>query len=305
MHNPIDSRQLANFCEVVDAHSMRKAAKNLNLTTSAISHSLKRLENDLGCKLFERDTRNLALTHAGRRLYSVADSLLEGLTKTRYLMQDWGQIHQKTLRIGATSAACQYIIPMALRELKESFPGMNIQIFPGSSYQLLGMLGDNKIDVAIFPWGRADKKSHTSIATDELEFIVNPLHAWAANGKVDLDTLESERLILTDSKGYTFDLVQEYFQAVRKNLMPFIEISNEEVIKSLVQLDIGIGILPRWMIQEEIENGSLVSLPLGRKKLKRHWIAAHREGKELTFSESLFIGVATNVAQSLFSNLIH
>jgi len=303
MHNPIDARQLANFCEVVDARSMRKAAKNLSLTTSAISHSLKRLESDLGCKLFERDTRNLTLTYAGRRLYTVADTLLDGLTKTRYLVQDWGQMHQQTLRIGATSAASQYIIPMALRELKESFPGMNIQIMPGSSYHLLEMLEENKIDVAIFPWLKADKKSHISIGTDELEFIVNPLHPWADTKKVDIDNLEAERLILTDSKGYTFDLVQDYFQTVRKKLMPFIEISNEEVIKSLVQLDIGIGILPHWMVQKEVETGSLVSLPLGRKKLKRHWIAAHHEAKKLSFPETLFIGVVTNVAQSLFSNL--
>lgn len=304
MHNPIDARQLANFCEVVDTQSIRKAAKNLNLTTSAVSHSLKRLEEDLGCKLFDRDTRNLTLTYAGRRLHSVADELLRNLTNTRNLVQEWGEVRQKTLRVGATSAACQYIIPVVLRELKESFPGMNIQIIPGSSYRQLEALDENRTDVAIFPWFKAEKKSHVSIGTDTLEFILNPLHAWAQSRKVDYNSFESERIILTESQSYTFDLVADYFKSFNKSLMPFIEISNEEVIKRLVELDIGIGILPNWIIRKEAKSGALVSMPLGRRKLKRHWIVAHQEGKELSFSETLFVGVATNVAQSLFSDLL-
>ncbi|MEM8868718.1 MAG: LysR family transcriptional regulator, partial [Verrucomicrobiota bacterium] len=217
MHNPIDARQLANFCEVVNSRSIRRAAKHLNLTTSAISHSLKKLESDLGCKLFVRDTRNLALTYAGERLFSTADSILDNLTRARYLVQEWSEISQKTLRIGATSAACQYIIPMALRELKESFPGMNIQITVSSSYQLLEAIDENRIDVALFPWGKATKKSHISIGTDRLEFIVNPLHSWAESLRVEPSSIESQRVILTDSKGYTYDLVNEYFQSYRQN----------------------------------------------------------------------------------------
>ena len=304
MHNPIDSRQLSNFCELVKMRTMRKAAKNLNLTTSAVSYSIKNLESDLGCKLFQRDSHGLELTHAGRRLYSISDDLLTSLTKTRYLVHEWGEVSQKTLRIGATSAACQYIIPMVLRELKESFPGMNIQITVGTSYKLMEEIEENNADVAIFPWGKAGKKNLTSIGKDSLEFIVNPLHPWASNSRNLLETIESQRIILPDSKGYTFDLVNEYFNSYRKKLMPFIEISNEEVIKRLVELDIGIGILPDWILKDEKEKGSVVSIPIGRKQIKRNWVVSHSENRELSFAETLFIGVASNVAQSLFSDML-
>ncbi len=86
--------------------------------------------------------------------------------------------------------------------------------------------------------------------------------------------------------------------------MPFIEISNEEVIKRLVELDIGIGILPDWILKDEKEKGSVVSIPIGRKQIKRNWVVSHSENRELSFAETLFIGVASNVAQSLFSDML-
>lgn len=304
MRNPIDSRQLSHFCEIVNTNSIRKAAKNLNLTTSAVSHSLKKLEEDLGCKLFTRDTRNLVLNYAGQRLHSNATELLESLNRTRYLVQDWSEVSQKTLRIGATSAACQYIIPTALRELKESFPGMAVQITQGSSYELREAIEDKQVDVAIYPWGNAYRKNHIALSTDNLEFIINPLHPWSKKMQVDYSSLESQRFILTDSRSYTFDLVCHYFQNYNHTLMPFIEISNEESIKRLVELDLGIGILPDWMVRKEIRDGSLISLPIGRKQLKRHWIVSHQQGHGLSFAETLFVGVVSNTSQSIFSELI-
>lgn len=306
MHNPLDTRQLANFCEIANAHSIRKAAKNLNLTTSAVSHSLKRLEEDLNCKLFERHTRKIELTYAGQRLLSYADELLGNLTKARYLVNEWNDVSLQTLRIGASSSACQYIIPLALRELKESFPNINIQIIPGTSYQLVENLEENKIDVAIYPSGSVDHKiNRVSIGTDELQIIVNPMHEWAIAGKANLKDIDSQRVILTDTKGYTFDLVDEYFRSYGASLLPFIEIANEEVIKRLVELDIGIGILPHWIVEKEVQSDSLRTFPISRRKLKRHWVVAHPDSRELTFAETLFVGISKNVAQSLFSGLLH
>ena len=163
MHNPLDSRQLANFCEIANANSIRKAAKNLNLSTSAVSHSLKRLEEDLGCKLFERDTRKITLTYAGQRLHTLASELIGNLSQARYLVSQWAEVHQKTIRIGASPVACQHILPMALRELKESFPGMNIQILSGTSYQLAEYLQDNKVDLAIYPANENSQKRHQTV----------------------------------------------------------------------------------------------------------------------------------------------
>lgn len=305
MHNPLDSRLLANFYEIAKSKSIRKAAIHLNLTTSAVSHSLKRLEEDLGCKLFTRDTRKIVLTEKGECLLAQAENLLGSLTAARSLVLDYQQASHKTLRIGATTGACQYIIPLVLRELKESFPEMNIQIIPGNTYELIELLEDDKIDTAIYPAGYSDKrKNKTLLGTDNLAFVVNPKHTWAVANKSNISDIGNQRLILTGTKDYTFDLINEYFRSHSKPLVPFIEISNEEVIKRLIELDIGIGILPNWMLKRETIHETMRTLPLGRRQLKRHWVVAHNEHKEPGFNETLFIGITKNVAQSLFSGVM-
>ncbi len=304
MHHPLETRHLLNFREIANARSIRKAAVHLNLTTSAVSHSLKRLEEDLGSKLFIRDTRKIELTYAGQRLLAYAEDILKNLTKARYLVKEWSNASHQTLRIGASTAACQYIIPLALRELKESLPSMNIQIIPGNTYELIALLEGNKIDVAIYPSGSFSRqKNKTCIGSDCLQFIVNPMHEWTANSKASIREIESQRIILSGTEDYTFNLIDEYFRSFGASLMPFIEIANEEVIKRLVELDIGIGILPNWIVKKEISNGSLRSFPLGRRTLRRHWVVAHPEKKDLNFNETLFIGICKNVAQNLFSGL--
>lgn len=302
MHNPLETRLLVNFCEIANAQSIRKAAKNLSLTTSAVSHSLKRLEEDIGCKLFDRDTRKITLTYAGERLQTLANELLSNLTHARSLVNQWAEVHQKTIRIGASPVACQHILPMALRELKESFPGMNVQILTGTSYQLADYVEENKVDLAIYPSNETTvKRNKIAIGSDTLEFIVNPRHPWVETGRADFSEIQSQKIIMAESNSYTFDLISSYFRSYQQPLNPFIEISNEEVIKRLVELDIGIGIIPKWATKSEIANGTLVSFPLGRRKLNRHWIVAHQESKELSFAETLLIGVTQNVAETVFA----
>ena len=304
MHNPLNTRQLYNFYEIASANSIRKAAKFLNLTTSAVSHSLKKLEEDLNCKLFIRNTRTIHLTPAGERLHSYTKELLPSLTRARHLVSGDTDVSQKTLRIGTSHAACQYIIPLALRELRESFPKVNIQIVAGSSYEVIEQLENDKIDVAIYPTGSFDRiRSKSSIGSDQLHLVVNPLHEWAVAGKVNFDEIEDQRIILTDVNDFTFDLINEYFRSYGKMLMPFIEIANDEVIKRFVELDIGVGILPKWMIRKEVENNSLVSFPINRRALNRRWVVAHSDERTPNFTESVFIGIVTNVALNLFSDV--
>ena len=302
MHNPIDSRQLAHFCALVDAGNMRKAAKQLNLTTSAISHSLKRLESDLGCALFDRNARSLTLTYAGQRLHVAAGDLLGRLNNTRYLVQKWSDTKQQTLKVGATPLASQYIIPDALREFKDNFPKMSIQVTINSSYALKEAIEEEKIDVAIIPWEYTAKQNCTVIGSDELEFIVSPQHTWAKSGASQPNLIEFERLILPSTQGYLFKLIEGYFKAYgQKTILPYVEISSEEAIKRLVELDVGVGILPSWISQKEKESGRLVGLPLGRKKLTRSWVILQQDGKEPGFPETVFQNIVARIAAKLFA----
>jgi len=131
MTHPIDSRQLRAFAALARTGSFTLAAKELFLSQSAVSHSMKALENDVGCRLFDRVGKKVLLTQAGEALLHHADKILQEMGAARAGLQQLGKWGVGRLRIGASPTACQYILPAVLREFKESFPKCMIAIDPG------------------------------------------------------------------------------------------------------------------------------------------------------------------------------
>lgn len=292
MQNPIETRQLRVFLEVAEWSNMRKAGQNLHISTSAISHSLKNLESDLGCSLFHRNTRSITLTHAGKRFSVEAKDILSRLQNARTLINSWDFSEQSHISIGASSSACQYMLPQILCEFKQSFPRINIEIISGNSYTLQDYVRDKKVNIAIYPSEQSNNyKFESFLGQDELFFVTSQQHEWVKHGKPPTSQLGAYSYILSESGSYTYDLVRKYFHDQKVDISTITEITNEEVIKSLARLDIGIGILPDWIIHSDPEQKPLVKFPIGRKQIKRDWLIASPPKHELSFAESVFVGL--------------
>ena len=122
MIETIDSRQLLAFCTLVKTGSFTNTAELLNLTQSAISHSIKNLEADLRCQLVTRTGRKIHITVDGEQLYQKAQTILHQMEEVRNEIEDRANWGKGRLRIGASTTACQHILPNVLREFKECFP---------------------------------------------------------------------------------------------------------------------------------------------------------------------------------------
>jgi DNA-binding transcriptional LysR family regulator len=84
-------------------------------------------------------------------------------------------------------------------------------------------------------------------------------------------------------------------------LHSFIELGSMEAIKELVKLGLGVSILAPWICEDELADGSLVALALGRRKLVRSWGVMHWKGRRMTLAEETFVGLCRSVAE----NLVH
>jgi DNA-binding transcriptional LysR family regulator len=131
---------------------------------------------------------------------------------------------------------------------------------------------------------------------DELRMLVAPLHPWARAGRVRRDAIPAETLILYNKGSYTFRLVEDYFRRDGITLQNPIELGSMEAIKELVKIGLGAGILAPWIARKELAEGSLVSLPLGPRKLRRIWGVAHLRGRRLALAEETFTGLCESVA---------
>src|SRR5882672_440772 len=141
---PLDSRQLRAFLTLARAGSFTLAAKELFLSQSAVSHSMKALEQEVGCRLFDRVGKKVLLTQAGETLLHHVEKILQEMTAARAALEQLGKWGKSRLRIGASTTACQYILPAVLREFKESFPKCAISIEPGDTPEAIELLRDNR-----------------------------------------------------------------------------------------------------------------------------------------------------------------
>jgi DNA-binding transcriptional LysR family regulator len=298
MNQPLDSKQLRAFAALAQTGSFTLAARELNLTQSAISHSMKALEQDAGCRLLDRMGKKIMLTQAGEQLLHHTEKILIEMAATRESLQQLGKWGTGRLRIGSSTAACQYILPAVLREFKVSFPQYGIAIEPGDVPECLEALRRNRIDLAV---GLEPEKEHDlefhPLFTDELVFLVSPLHPWAVSGAIPRAEIPRQNYVLYNKNSYTFRMVEHYFRQEDMVLNTVIELGSMEAIKELVKLGLGVGILTPWIARKELDERSLVSLPLGRRKLRRNWGIFHWRRRRLGLAEETFLGLCRSATE--------
>ena len=292
MTHPIDSRQLRAFAALARTGSFTLAAKELFLSQSAVSHSMKALETDVGCRLFDRVGKKVLLTQAGESLLHHTDKIMQEMSAARAGLEQLGKWGVGRLRIGASTTACQYIVPAVLREFKESFPKCRIAIEPGDTLEAIDAVRNNRVDLAITLEPRnEDQFEFHPLFTDELTFLVGAMHPWAREGHVVRSEIPKQSYVLYNKTSYTFRMVRDYFNQEDMVLNTVIELGSMEAIKELVKLGLGVSILAPWIAQKEILEKSLVALPLGRRKMKRSWGVIHWRGRRLSLAEETFLGL--------------
>ncbi len=298
MRSILDSRQLLAFSTVARRGSFTLAAKDLYLTQSAVSHAMKALEDEVGCRLLDRVGKRVLLTQAGEQFLRHAEKIIREMEVARTGLEtltNWG--HGR-LRVGASTTACQYVLPTVMREFKQSFPKCMIKIAPGDHADQMELLRSNQIDLAIMlePVGTTEF-SFVPLFDDELRFLVAPLHPWARAGKIDREKIAEETLVLYNKTSYTFRLISEYFSEERVSLNNVIELGSMEAIKELVKIGLGAGIIAPWIAKPELESGALVSFPLGKRHLKRTWGVVYLRGRRLPLAEETFVGLCRTVTE--------
>jgi DNA-binding transcriptional LysR family regulator len=300
MKGTLDSRQLRAFSVLARTGSFTQTARELNLTQSGVSYSLKSLETATGCRLLDKMGKKVIPTQAGEQLLQHATRILQEMSTAQESLNQLGKQGSARLRLGATTTACQHLVPSVLRELKQSFPGYSITLVPGETPELVEALLEHRVDLALSleVTSEPELKFHP-LFTDELQFLAGPAHPWAKAGRVDRTQVGRQNYIIYSKRGATIRLIEDYFRREQMELGQIIEAGSVEATKELIKLGLGVGILAPWIAQKEIAEGTLVALPMGRRKLERQWGILHWQGKQLNLGEESFIGLCQTFCATL------
>jgi len=287
-----DLRQIRAFVAVAEEGSFTLAARRIFVTQSAVSHALRTLEEQLSCRLLDRNGKRVTVTAEGEMLLKRCRRILSEIEQAGRdvdSLRRWGQTR---IRIGATHSLCNFLLPPVLREFRDCFPRCEPVIEAGDSTQLMDRLAEGELDVVLGLKGRGrNEEGHRFMFHDRLVFVVSPCHPWAADPSRMAGTLSEQQFIIYAKGTETHRLVKEWIDHEVGRCRQPVVLGDMQAIREMAKLGIGVGIVAPWVAAREIEEGSLCLIPMPGAGIEREWCAFHTPRKEPGLVEEAFIGL--------------
>ncbi len=286
----LDTRQLLAFKTIVETGGFTKAARHLNLTQSALSHQIKTLEGQLGVQVFDRVGKRVILTQAGETLLHYATTILRSIFDARQALAELQEPGRGRLRVSASTFSCYQILPHVLHEFRALYP--HVEIFVAAEYTnhaVQGLLG-GELDIAIFVLPPSVQGLHIEpLCEDELVVIVDPSHPWANRRRVQWADLASQVFITYNRAGETFQEIQEELTKRGISFKETMEVRHGTAVPEIVKVGLGVALLPRWVVHDDLNEGRLKAISLGYSGLKRRWGIAYPDKMRLPTYSQTFI----------------
>jgi len=246
------------FKEVAETGNISLAAKNLYISQSAVSQSIKQLETALQARLFSRSPRGVSLTGEGQMLYEYVRSALGLLTTGEDKLSQAQQLLLGTLVIGASDTVTSWFLTPYLEQFHREHPGIRLKIVSGRSAKVLGLLKSGTVDIAF-----ASTPSDRSSLTDWPCFATHSVFVAGSGYPLDFDHVYSLQeiaafpLILLERKASSRIYLEQYFLQGGVTLSPEIELSSRSLLVSLSRIGLGVAGVTLEFVQKALDAGEI------------------------------------------------
>lgn len=280
------------FYTVANTGNISKAAKELYISQPAISKSIQKLEESVGCKLFSRSSRGVVLTDEGRLLYEHVSEAFETLTLGEEKLKRSIELGVGHLKIGVSSTLCKYILLPYLKEFIRQNPHISISISCQSTNDTLKLLEENKIDIGLI--GKPNNLKNIRFDfVEEIEDIFvaakDYLRNLMARGVQKDHILQSSTLMLLDKNNMTRQYIDDYLQENQIAIKDSIDISDMDLLIDFARIGVGVACVIRNFVKTDLETGTLVEIPLGFPIHKREVGFAYKTTSKPSKSLAEFI----------------
>jgi LysR family transcriptional regulator, transcription activator of glutamate synthase operon len=248
----MELRQL-RYVEAVARHRhFTRAAEELHVAQSALSHQIKRLEAELGTKLFARSSRTVTVTEAGQAVAARARSVLDQVDGLRHEVDELRGLVRGEVRVGASFAAGEIDVPRLLVRFSETYPGIEVDLFEGTAGEMLTNLTDDRIDAA---FSLLVEEPPPEIAVEPLseEEVVAafPAGRGPARDRVTAAELARHSLVMPRSGSAIKRAVEHFFARAGKTPNISLESGDPLLLRWLVSGGFGAALLPGSLTRRE------------------------------------------------------
>ena len=191
----MDLSQLETFLAVVEERGFSRAAARLHRTQPAVSHAIRRLEEEVGDPLFERSSREGTLTPAGELLREYAERLLKLRREATAAIGELRSLERGRLHMAANEYTCLYLLPV-LDQFRRLCPHISVLVQRALASRIPEQILDRTVEMGIVTFRPDEEQLRlVGVYTDSIVFIVNPRHPLAPERKVAIRDLGAENFV--------------------------------------------------------------------------------------------------------------
>lgn len=280
------------FVTVANERSFSKAAKKLHRTQPAVSQAIHRLEEELGDRLFDRSSRNGALTEAGVLLREHAVRLLRMSAEAEAAVRELQQVRRGRVLLGANEAAVHSVLPIIDR-FSKAHPQAQVEVRRVPSRQMATELLQRTIDFGVLTFLPPEKGLQSiALGSDELVMLANPQHPLAERKRVSMEEVGREVVIAHNDPSPTRERVLRLYERRHAPINIQIALPSLDGIKRAVEMGLGVAVLPRRCALTEIARGQLAAVKVPELGPSRSIRLLYRRSGELSHAAEAFLQAA-------------
>ncbi|EAT16205.1 selenium metabolism-associated LysR family transcriptional regulator [Desulfuromonas acetoxidans] len=282
----MDIRRLEVFCKVVDLGSFTRAAEAALLSQPSVSEHIRTLEEHYNEKLIDRLGRRAQPTHAGKILYQYARRIIQLKDEAdQAIKQFQGNLSGK-LAVGASTIPGAYLLPTMIDSFKSSYSSIELMLKISGTTAVVEDILKGTLELGLIGTLWKDQRVECEeMFSDELVLTVYPDHPWAKKSSVyPGELLEMPFILREPGSGTRIEMTQglkkagvevPHFQVVA-------EVGSNEAVRQGVRSRIGVAILSSLSVAEDVERGSLVTVPIEGVSMPRSFYLVQRRNRQLS-----------------------
>ena len=258
------------FESVARLSSFSRAAEELGVSQPYVSTQIQELERKLSVALFRRVGRRVYLTEPGILLTSHARELLQRIATVESEIADLRSVIVGRLDLATVVIAAEHVLTHTLGQFRVRYPeiALNLQVYNSKEVEQAVEEGSYELGITL-SHRPPDNLKVEKFGTDELVVVVSKRHRLAGEAAIKPDMLSSEPLIVREATSGTRLFVESKFSEIGVPLKYNLELNNNQVIKTLVEANLGVAILSWRTVQAEVETGRLSALKVRGVLLER------------------------------------
>jgi len=299
----MSDRRLQVFHTVAGVLSFTRAAEMLHMTQPAVTHQIRQLEEELNTRLFDRANNRISLTEAGEEVLGYASGIMTLYAEMEESIKAMTGNHTGLVTLGASTTIGEYLLPGLLGGFRERFPEVQIRLRVANTDTVVAMVADNALDLGIVE-GTVENQllMVEESLSDELVALMPPGHPLCESASVDVARLLEHDFIQRESGSGTRSVVARWLSdnGIDENALNSpIELGSTEAIKGAVRAGVGISIVSRATIVNELSLGTLCARPLEPRLPRPFYFVRQRQKFRTHLMDELFQFARTHLERGV------